>query len=150
MSEPNDVSVDRVCVSFDEAINWIAFPNFGGAVIGPQRILSSCLIEQDNTKTRWVVRVGKNSRKNCLLSHAAQGKIRLYAGSWTKAGQGKGGNEYTSSRCLRNLSRMLMSKMKKQKADPPLLRISMMKKTSMNIIPPIVVDYEDLTSQFLG
>ena len=37
MTNPNsEVRHDRVCVLFNEAVNWIAFSNFGGRVIGPQ------------------------------------------------------------------------------------------------------------------
>jgi len=65
------------CVSFDEAVNWIAYQNFAGASVGPIGIRERYILDQDY----FSVYTTTSSRlaSDLLLDRAARGLIRIYA-----------------------------------------------------------------------
>jgi hypothetical protein len=80
MTEPPSAPIKQLCVSFYEALNWIAFRNLAGRMTGPLPLFQVLARHEDE----WAA--DANSRidfaEELLLSWAARGAIKLYADTW--------------------------------------------------------------------
>jgi hypothetical protein len=144
MSRPNPVPMDRVCVSFGEALNWIAFRNFGGSVLGPLPFKQFLGRDTDDSGE------GHNGRldlaEDLLLACAARKQIRLYAFLWELEGASKNDKwafvEVKSEFVAR-------ARIDYEGEGPTLYRLSEDEEDAERY-ERIFVDYDDLTNFFWG
>jgi len=149
MTNPDsEVRHDRVCVLFNEAVNWIAFSNFGGRVIGPQPIYSLFDLEcpEPESTTSSLLALAKDF----LLSHIARGKIKLYASYWTQKRDKE--EECTALRIAVPPEFITKSYIDYKEWDglPALYKCSDQSTDVYESYSHLVVDYKDLTNFFWG